>query len=286
MISLRRYIRIEVESHLTDLQGRIGQGSLDVAEVSNLFETQYFRDAEGDFWRIDFDRLAWQRHSNGELEDGEEPPEVVETHSPLTPWFEKDTKDLDEMLEVVFQDPKFDSLNPAQLLERLVEGVSSAYARGEVASTDAEEFLREQYLLDLDGSVWTIGVRSGKWYVLDAGLWSVAGTDPDPNSFLDLPPLVFACDMCGHETEEIGICSACGEGIIPSLEEGLNEGYFAAVDATLVGVDSVPERVAQEWNPPSGRPRRAPAAEVECSSCHATIPPNSRFCSNCGEKLE
>lgn len=69
---------------------------------------------------------------------------------------------------------------PARLAS-FVDHVRRCYRAGEVVSTMAELVLVDSTLLTGDGRLWTVGARSGSWYVHDGSGWAPAdGLPPGP----------------------------------------------------------------------------------------------------------
>jgi hypothetical protein len=170
-----------------------------------------------------------------------------------------------------------------EILEANVRRLRQAYARGWLPSNDAEDVLREQYLIDRDGAPWTVGVRSGRWYRWEEAEWIRVSAPPAVDTLLEAEPA--RCAACGELALTDGTCPNCGEGTVVALPDVSEQAYARIFAFALVGNGSLPEPLTDPWEPPDGFPGADREPDLRCDACQTLNPPSHRFCRACGEPL-
>lgn len=103
----------------------------------------------------------------------------------------------------------------SELIDRGVTDLARAYRAGELASAPAEAALLALVTADGEGRLWTMGPRTGSWFMLDGGTWSAA---PRP-----------ADDLFADASDPTRVA-----GSLPSADTPL-----------------LPERITAPWDPPA-----------------------------------
>ncbi len=211
-----------------------------------------FRHESGSWWYCSPPGQTWHRHVQGKWLPAGPPGGGL-----LGPvWvadlleFEADGPvDIDGPLEQDIPDqPDVAGDERLQTMAMAVAGVQDRFAAGELNSAAAEAILRKFYLLDERWRLWTVGVRSGRWFELTETGWQARDAGPQTSPPSDSPDYL--------------------------------EGILKAQGPILGGAaPAIPEPVAPDWCPPDGFPpppadapppeHRAPAAPPASKPDHA-----------------
>ncbi len=170
---------------------------------------------------------------------------------------------------------------------------------GGITEDDARVLLQHLLVRDMDGTTWTIGSETGKWYRLTDDKW----VEGSPRGPLEIKPAGIpeaircpkcgtnvpidstSCILCGNEfvaakkaavPPAVTKCAKCGASLSPGKKFCTSCG---AKFEPVTGVEAV--KPAQPAN-------AAPARETPsalCPKCNARIRPGMKFCTKCGGKL-
>jgi hypothetical protein len=111
-----------------------------------------------------------------------------------------------------------------QMIEHATRRIRESYNQGKINSAVAENLLKDLYLLDPAGLIWSCGVHTGKWYTFRGVVWeAAAGDGPDPQDFQP------------------------GTSISEAAKR-------MVVRFTESGADPIPEQVVPNWVPAPGFP--------------------------------
>ncbi|MCJ7588988.1 MAG: hypothetical protein MUQ00_13970 [Candidatus Aminicenantes bacterium] len=92
-------------------------------------------------------------------------------------------------------------------VEDKLQGLKDRLRRREISQTEFVESLKKLRLTDPEGRFWTIGVKTGKWYVHDGVKW----IESRPPAISEKKAI---CIYCGFEDSlETESCARCGGGI-------------------------------------------------------------------------
>ncbi len=186
-----------------------------------------FRHESGSWWYCSPPGQRWHRHVQGKWLQAS--PTGGGLLGPV--WvadlleFEADGPvDIDVPLEQDIPDqPDVAGEERLQTMAMAVAGVQDRFAAGELNSAAAEAILRKFYLLDERWRLWTVGVRSGRWFELTETGWQPRDAGPQTSPPSDSPDYL--------------------------------EGLLKAQGPILGGAaPAIPEPVAPDWCPPDGFP--------------------------------
>ena len=150
---------------------------------------EMFRDADGRYWAFDA-AAGWLRHTGRRWQADDDPPRFLEgVRGPLT---------------AVRSQPRSPSHAPdvMSFLERRVADVARAYRAGELTDGQAHGVLLGLVAADSGGWLWTVGPRSGTWYVLDGGSWRSADR-PTIDRFVGRPDPALVARSAGVPAESL-----------------------------------------------------------------------------------
>lgn len=182
----------------------------------------------------------WHRHIQGEWIPGSPPAGLLlgpAWVSHLVVFGEDgDPIDDDEMdLEAVVDRQR--STDGCQTLAMAVAQIQDSFAAGRLDSRSAEMVLRRLYLLDQEWRVWTVGVRSGRWYRLTGQGWDLSRVVPEGTPAFD-------------ETE---------------YSQRIFEAQMPIIDGDA---PALPETIVPVWQPPQGlQPAVETGEPVPCADC-------------------
>jgi len=190
---------------------------------------------QGQWYR--FDGTDWQPETR--IPERLEGPDALPVRLPLPPDVEPP--------------PPSPTASPTAVLAEAIRALRTAYTAGQIDSLTAEALLGQRFLVDRQGTAWTAGAQSGRWYAFSQGQWGQAAAPPDPGTLARLRPPSGPCPSCGHPVEAVGPCPQCGTAIPPVLE-GLSDEGYGPVLAFLEQAGTLPEAVTAPWMPPPGYP--------------------------------
>ena len=176
-------------------------------------ESPRYRDDEGTWWTVSAGRWqAWRTdawHAADPPDRVEGPASDLPAASPSSPPPEKDYG---------IPDAEFGSA-----IEAAAGKIAGAYRAGRLSSDAAEAAAGVLYVVDQDGGIWTVGLRTARWHRFNQGRWQQVDSAPDPTRVVER-------DKLDHES-------------LTAVRAGL--AAFLAHD------DLIPESVSEAWLPPA-----------------------------------
>ncbi|MBC7317628.1 MAG: hypothetical protein H5T70_14495, partial [Chloroflexi bacterium] len=157
-----------------------------------------------------------------------------------------------------------------------------------------EEYLAQVerlMLRDADGRWWTIGARTGKWYVSQGGAWveaepPIPAPPPPPEPVAPPPQEAVEATWMGAQTEEPVAEEAIEEETAPAetaeeapeAAEGLAKAEKPAEEGTVVGAGEEQALAAIEM-PMAQVAEEAPQENlIPCPKCGQLVEAGARFC--------
>ena len=285
MIDLRRYFLHDILAAATEVRDKSDAGRLSRLECAVKLTDFRFRDDDGNYWFLDARTLLWYRFDLGEWQRAGEDPKVLV--GPVSSTLKRPVPPDDEepKLEPLASGDDAEGWALPEILARIARVTSVGYERGRISSGEAEEMLAGQVLLDENGQVWAVGVRSGQWYCVENGQWQLSPSPPGPVPAVGAGVDSRQCTNCSALVEEGNVCPKCGtslETVLPA-EQPLLEASI--LQLLFSNADRLPESVTDPWDPPAGFPQPLIEADVQCPSCNGRNLPGSRFCNQCGARL-
>ena len=207
-IALRRYTAQAAQGAAQAVKSRADAGLLSQLDLALEMARFQFRDIEGSYWYLDAHAGQWHRFDGRDWQPAQAPPSAIEGLDGLpVPPQAGGPPALDEVQSL----PGEGALqSPPQAMIDAVGIVRQAYEQGELSSDEATSLLLRRYLIDRWGRFWSVGVRSGRWYVYDQELWTLSDGAPDPETLLRLQPAADVCSACGQPTGGADACPYCG----------------------------------------------------------------------------
>jgi ribosomal protein L32 len=251
MTRYRKYTPTEIESMAKSLKQQLSDGLL----PEDILEIFKFRGPEGNTWTVLPQTNAWYCYKSGRWQTAKAPEKPLDgtiellnmVALPIPPI----KTDKPEENEPVKQDPDI-----RQMLERATKRVRDSYNHGKINSAGAENLLKELYLLDPAGLIWSYGLHTEEWYFFRQDDWEIS-TDggPDPLDFhtkqKDSPSV---CSNCGTPLLGGKFCSECGTPI-PDPESPYSQAAKEViVRFTESDAASLPEQIVPDWKPAPGFP--------------------------------
>ena len=212
-----------------------------------------------------------------------------------------------------------------QELRAQFEDLWEKHASGALSDEEYLAQVERLMLRDADGRWWTIGARTGKWYVSQGGAWveaepPIPAPPPPPEPVAPPPQEAIEATWMGAQAEEPVAEKAVEEEATPAevaeeapeiaeaekpTEEGAvveAEGEQALAPIEMPMAQEVAEEAPQENLIPCpkcgqlveagarfcgycGAPMPQPAAPPTCPRCGQPIEPGARFCGYCGAPL-
>ncbi len=160
-----------------------------------------FRDLDGRHWAYDATN-GWLRYSGQGWQPDPDVPRMLE--GPTGP-----------LAEAAQRPTPATPATISEFIDRGVTDLARAYRAGELSSRPAEAALLALVTADGEGRLWTVGPRTGSWFMLDGGAWSAV---PRPADAL----------------------------FTDALEPTRVAGNLPSADSSLL-----PERITAPWDPPA-----------------------------------
>lgn len=195
------------------------------------------RDAAGAYWRCDEE--GWQPMKG----TGGDPP---------TGTVEAPARDvlLAPSDDPPVHPPKEAGAPLMEAFPAVIAAQKDAYDQGLRSSLTAQTAARDSILLDVDGTVWTVGLQTGGWYRYGKKHWH-SDDPPAPERFLRMRAGRHACHACGAVQDDEAACASCGAEPAPLLEASPDHVQEGLVDFLSHCPDpQVPEPVTDAWAPP------------------------------------
>lgn len=247
-----KFTPTEIEAIARNLQNQLSNGTL----TTDILEKFKFRGPDGNTWTVSPQTGTWYCFKS----DNWQPTRILDTSLdgpvdvfemitlPLSP--------LDTDKPGGNKPPQPDS-DIRQMIEHATRRISDSYHKGKINSAEAENLLKDLYLLDPSGLIWSCGMHSGEWYFFRQADWEAAtGDGPNP---LDFQPKQQvspkSCENCGAPLKGKKICSKCGSPA-PAPESPYSEAAKQVVlRFTESGAAAIPEQVVPNWIPAPGFPQ-------------------------------
>jgi hypothetical protein len=281
MVALRKYSLGAVQAAAQALKQNLDNGVVQVPEFWLEQDLFRFRDGGGHHWYLDVRANRWHCFAQGTWQEA----------GPAPAWLEGLAAPALEMALLAETEHAAGDVTDAsptegprpEMLAANVRRLKQAYELGLLPSVDTEAVLADQYLIDREGTFWTVGVHSGRWYRSEEAEWVQVGAPPADQTLLEPAPA--CCPECGQVVLADGTCPHCGQVPAVTLPELSEQAYARVFAFALLGSGLVPEPVTDPWEPPSGFPGAETKPEIRCDSCQAVNPADSRFCRVCGATL-
>lgn len=246
-----KFTPTEVEAIAKDLRQQLSSGTL----TAETLETFKFRGPDGNTWTVLPQTGAWYCFISGRWQPAKIPDTpldgTVDLFEMITlPLFPLDTGKPGEN-----EPPQPDS-DIRQMIERATSRIRDSYHQGKINSAEAENLLKDLYLLDPSGLIWSCGMHTGEWYTFQQGDWEIGlGDGPNPLDFqpkqMDSPQ---TCSSCRAQLKGAKICPECGTPA-PRPESPYSEAAKQVVMRfTESGAAPFPEQVVPDWKPAPGFP--------------------------------
>ena len=262
MTTYRKYSPSEIEIMASGLNQELADGILSV-DILEMFK---FLGPAGDTWTILPQDGSWYRYQAGKWQPTEAPAismdGMIEILSIAMLPFSPTENHTPEKYNTP---PPQQDLDVRKSLEGATRRVRDSYNQGKINSAGAENLLKDLYLLDPAGVIWSYGMHSEEWYFFRQDDWELAvGDGPNP---LDFQPGQATspkfCSKCGTSLKGGKFCSECGSPAPKSEGSYSQAAEEVVVRFTESGVAALPEPVVPDWESAPGFPgTTAPAAQT------------------------
>ncbi|MBW2647685.1 MAG: FHA domain-containing protein [Deltaproteobacteria bacterium] len=256
MTIYRKYTPTEIEAMADDLKQQQSDGILSEGTLDSF----KFRGQEGNTWTVLPETGDWYCWKSGSWQPTEEPDRPldgsVELLDLVTLPLSQLKEDKPEERESVQQDSDI-----RQMIERATGRIRDSYASGGINSAGAENLLKDLYLLDPVGVIWSFGMHSEEWYFFRRDDWELSNDEgPNPLDFqIDQSDTPQNCSNCGTPFKGGKFCSECGAPA-PGPESPYSEAAREVVKHfSESGAAALPEQIVPEWKPGPGIPEMSPA---------------------------
>jgi len=196
MTIYRKYAPTEIETIANDLLQQLSDGILPPEVLENF----KFRGSDGNTWTVLPQTGDWYCSESGDWQPAQTPNTPLDglidlldmVVLPLSPLKIRKPEE-DQQAE---QDTDI-----RQMLERATRRVKESYTHGRINSAGAEILLKDLYLLDPTGVIWSFGLHTEEWYFFRQGDWELsADGGPNPLNFqpgqADSPKFCSECLFC------------------------------------------------------------------------------------------
>jgi len=250
MTIYKKYTPNEIEAMADNLKQQLSDGIL----PEDVLESYKFRGPVGKTWTVIPETGAWYCFQSGSWQPAEAPDTTVDgtvdlldlVVLPLDP-LENDQPEENE--------PAQQDADIRQMLERATRRVKESYSKGEINSSGAEILLKDLYLLDPVGVIWSYGYHSEEWYYFRQDEWKIS-TDggPNPLDFQTQSDSPKHCSNCDTLLSGGKFCSECGTPV-SAPESSYTQAAQEVVERfTESDVASLPEKIVPDWKPAPGFP--------------------------------
>ncbi|WP_321339540.1 zinc ribbon domain-containing protein [Breoghania sp.] len=265
------------------------------AALTALFYLLKLRDKSGCYWTLGINTLAWYRQTGKRWSRAEQPHERLE--GPV--WIANRVPDKstgDEMDDLPAEETlEVGSGDATAMMRDRIDSICEDYRNGLLTSRQTHDLLRQNYLIDKQGIIWTIGARSRVWYALIDEKWQKqlsplsAGDLPDEAEMDALAPRIWLgiADLIVED-------KALPETVTPTWHPLRTQPEVFIPNCRSCGARRKPglERCYRCGKDPLARPEPAsppgsPAIEGRtCPICGHAVADDARFCTECGHRLE
>lgn len=143
-----------------------------------------------------------------------------------------------------------------EALKNIYAIVQTAYSKSQIGPKTYVQILRALAGVDRDGILWSLGLKTGKWYRQINGQW-VAGEPHGELYLIRKIALKVVCQNCKHvNLASKRFCTNCGAELVRGVKD-----------------QAVPDKSSHV------------APSIVCKSCGATNAPDKKFCTQCGNRL-
>jgi formylglycine-generating enzyme required for sulfatase activity len=250
MTIYRKYTPTEIEGMAENLKEQGSDGIL----AEGTLESFKFRGTEGNTWTVLPETGEWYCWKSGSWQPVQAPESALDGSVELL--------DLVTLPITQLEEDKSGDPEPAQpeadirqMIERATGRIREAYTSGRINSAGAENLLKDLYLLDPGGLIWSLGMHSGEWYFFRRDDWERADDEgPNPLDFQIESDAPQNCSHCGTPLKGGKFCSECGTPA-PGLESRYTEAAREVVEGfTESDAAPLPEPIVPDWKPAPGFP--------------------------------
>jgi len=283
MTPYRKYSLTEIELMAGGLNQELTDGTLSV-DILEMFK---FRGPAGNTWTILPQDGSWYRYQAGKWQPTKAPATsmdgTIEILSiamlPFSPA-ENHTPEQDNT------PPPQQDLDVRKTLERATERVRDAYNNGKINSDGALNLLKDLYVLDPAGLIWSCGMHTGKWYFFGQDDWELSPAGPKPENFqVKQSKSPKYCSNCGTPLNAGKFCSECGTPASPPESPDSQAAKDVVVRFTESGVAPLPEQIVPDWTPAPGFPEKNATDSSVHSSQTAVVHKQSEIDGTLAEQI-
>ena len=247
-MDLQYYPVKRIENSAADIHADILKKQLSWIEQAQILSGLKFRDSTGKYWFFDLYEQDWYYYEDTKWLLTSELPASLEglvNVLPGEPEISDGPGDLDDATVVV-------SRSPQQTLKDSIRKIKEEYQAGWLSSQDAEMIAMRHYLIDQQGLFWVVGLESGDWFWKNEESWERASAPPVEDELLKLIGSE-QCSNCDQSLDGGVICPNCGQENLLELPD-LSEDVYERILEFLIEIDSIPEPIGDEWDPPESYP--------------------------------
>lgn len=263
MIALRKYQPSDVTEAAERLRTSYLPGTSDYCGYLRQLNAFQFRDESMQYWFLDAHLGEWYRFVDGKWEATSAEPSTLEGPADLDVPLVGVDDELPE-LTLAIEGKAAEDLKPTEVVELIADRLRNDYEEGMLPSTEVEDLMGGQYVVDSQGKVWTVGIRSKQWFYYSDTGWHSSGQPPEVDSLLKM-------NWQSEEGPEI---------------EGASDTAMAAISQFLYfAMGTIPEPITNVWEPPPDLPENMTHRGITCGSCGANNPLGGKYCTQCGNGL-
>lgn len=322
MIDIRRYTRSTILSAAEKLQQsfeNLNINSVEYIQQLNIFK---LRDISGLHWFLDPHTKKWYLYKENHWQFSINEPNLFEAPDIIFFLVEKEKEeDEDDDLVKKLDDLDVEKIPAEKVIHTIINIIRRGFDSGYLTSTEAQNLLIQQIIVDLEGKFWTQGIKSEKWYFFENRQWYKSESNPPPDDQLfHLKDDEYKCLSCGKILNTANSCPHCGGNKINKIDLPPEKIVDALPEFMFFGVAKLPESITDLWDPPRSFPddvinteenekyskenRPSFPSQViltkadrniftksprnityKCQSCGATVQKGQKFCTDCGLKL-
>ncbi len=285
MPDLRSYKPEAIEQAAVNYRAALQRKALNDLEA--VMEMQHFRflGKEAANWMLDPRSSQWFRF-DGSIWIPSDPPVGDLQGAADIPWATAiSPEELERIMADIFGEQEEFYGDPPTVLSALMTSLHKAYQEGVLSSEDVEDLAAEQFVVDVEGKAWTVGLQSLQWYRFEDGDWRQASGALDAQALLPLMRWPEQCENCDEPLNDQVICDSCGHMQSPSVELEREQAQVEFQTFLQIGMGSIPEAIAEDWEFPQSYPDLAIQAGPRCRSCGAVSPTGGIYCNQCATAL-
>jgi len=256
MTIYRKYTPTEIEELADDLKQQQSDGILSEGTLDSF----KFRGQEGNTWTVFPETGDWYYWKSGSWQPAEVPDRPLDGSVELLDLAMLPISQLKEDHPEESEPAQQDS-DIRQMIERATGRIRDSYTSGRINSAGAENLLKDLYLLDPGGVIWSFAINSEEWYFFRRDDWELSNDEgPNPLDFqIDQSDTPQNCSNCGTPLKSGKFCSECGAPV-PAPESTYTEAAREVVKQfTESGAAALPEQIVPDWNIAPGFPETSAA---------------------------